>query len=77
MTRIGHNGFSDIKNHCFYEGIDWIQLETKAIKPPFHLTTETCELDDACKINIISQTQEAVNNKSIVDYYDNFYYAPS
>ena len=31
----GKNGFNNLKNHKYFEDIDWDDLENKKIKPPF------------------------------------------
>jgi len=32
--RLGSQGADEIKNHSFFEGIDWTKLEKKTLRPP-------------------------------------------
>lgn len=34
--RIGYKDINELKNHSWFNDIDWIKLERKEIKSPFH-----------------------------------------
>lgn len=42
--RLGYNGASEVKNHPWFEKVDWSGVQSKKIKPPFIPKLKT-ELD--------------------------------
>jgi serine/threonine protein kinase len=34
-TRLGTSGIDEIKNHLFFEGVDWNDIEQKCVRPQF------------------------------------------
>ena len=75
----GVNGFKNLKNHKYFNDIDWDKLEQQKIEPPFVPTiNDESDLQNFAKIfvdnnNITRDFDDNPNNKS-VDNYVNFTY---
>ena len=80
----GKNGFNNLKNHKYFEDIDWDDLENKKIKPPFVPNVEgNMDLRYFDKIftdevNITKEYDDLNNTNRTIDNYVNFsYYDPT
>ena len=50
--RIGFNSINELKNHPWFKGFDWIKLEKKELKSPFHFVKNDFEQSFCTKIKI-------------------------
>ena len=80
----GPDGFENLKNHKYFESIDWDELENRNIKAPFipnlNSSTDLQYFDKIFtdEINITKESDELDNTKMTVDNYVNFsYYDPN
>ena len=79
----GPNGFKNLKNHKYFEGIDWDDLENKKIKPPFipviddPLDLKYFDRIFVDEVNITKENDESYYNKTIDNYVNFSYLDPS
>ena len=79
----GPNGFKNLKNHKYFEGIDWDDLENKKIKPPFipvidnPLDLKYFDRMFVDEVNITKENDESYYNKTIDNYVNFSYLDPS
>lgn len=73
-TRMGSNGFSEVKAHSFYDGINWPLLTTKSMQPPIHLKQERVQSVEASPIDLLNDVETIGEEKKFRDYYEGFYY---
>ena len=85
-TRLGagKNGFENLKNHKYFEDIDWDDLENKKITPPFipnvegNMDLKYFDKVFTDEVNISKEYDELNNTNRTVDNYVNFsYYDPT
>ena len=85
-TRLGagKNGFENLKNHKYFEDIDWDDLENKKITPPFipnvegNMDLKYFDKVFTDEVNISKEYDELNNTNRTVDNYINFsYYDPT
>ena len=79
----GPNGFKNLKNHKYFEGINWDDLENKKIKPPFipviddPLDLKYFDRMFVDEVNITKENDESYYNKTIDNYVNFSYLDPS
>ena len=78
----GKNGFKDLKNHKYFENINWDDLENKKIKPPFvpnidnSIDLKYFDKMFTDEVNITKESNDDSSNNAnkTVDNYVNFSY---
>ena len=77
----GPNGFKNLKNHKYFENINWDDLENKKIKPPFipviddPLDLKYFDRIFVDEVNITKENDDSLNNNNkTIDNYINFSY---
>ena len=78
----GKNGFNDLKNHKYFENINWDDLENKKIKPPFvpnidnSIDLKYFDKMFTDEVNITKESNDDSSNNAnkTVDNYVNFSY---
>ena len=79
----GSNGFNNLKNHKYFEDINWDDLENKKIKPPFipvidnPLDLKYFDRMFVDEVNITKENDESYYNKTIDNYVNFSYLDPS
>ena len=76
----GKNGFTNLKNHPYFNDIDWDDLENKEMEPPFvpkiegKLDLKYFDKIFTDEVNISKESDDLNNTNKTIDNYVNFSY---
>ena len=68
IFRLGYSGIQEIKNHSFFNMINWQKIKNMEYQPPFSIGVKDCKEKDLIRFREFEQKTEIQRYLKIVGY---------
>ena len=66
--RLGYSGIQEIKNHPFFDQIDWQKIKNMEYQPPFSVGVKKYKEDNMVKFREVDNEKDFMKYPKIVGY---------